>query len=308
MKWEKMGRIISTEDFNIEWMESHTQVPVAFPLENDNIRLYFNSRYQGKTLPTYVELNNEIDKIIYVNESPLLKMGRPGTFDDSGVMVSSVVKHQKEVYMYYIGWNQQVTVSYQNSIGLAISKDGGKTFFKYSEGPILGRSMYDPIFTSSPWVIEVGSGWIMYYISCTEWVAGKDKMEPVYDIRYAVSDDGIDWKVPDRNICVWGNSEAITNPCVIFDRGLYKMWYSIRKILDYRKNINNTYRIGYAESQDGIIWERKDKEVGIALSAQGWDSEMIAYANVIDLKGRKVMFYNGNGFGKSGIGYAVCKK
>jgi len=308
MQWEKKGKIISLDDFNIDWMESHTQVPVALLLGNGDIRLYFNSRCQGRSLPTFVELERETYKITYVNERPLLDIGRPGTFDDSGVMVSSVIEIDGKIYMYYIGWNQQVTVCYQNAIGLAVSADGGKTFSKYSEGPILGRNVFEPIFTSSPWVIKSSDGWTMYYLSCIEWISGKTKMEPVYNIKYAVSDDGIGWRVPANNVCINGVDEAIANPCVILDKEKYKMWYSTRKTLDYRTNVNNTYRIGYAESEDGIAWERKDKEVGITLSEKGWDSEMIAYANVINLGEEKVMFYNGNGFGRSGIGYAVLKE
>lgn len=308
MQWEKKGKLFSLEDFKVDWMESHTQLPIPFLLDNRNIRLYFNSRCQGKTLPTYVELDKDTYEIVYINEKPLLELGRPGTFDDSGVMASCVVQNGKKIYMYYIGWNQQVTVSYQNSIGLAVSTDGGRTFSKYSEGPVWGRNLSEPIFTASPWIIKVGNDWIMYYLSCEEWIPGEEKMEPVYNIKYAISEEGIRWTAPPDNVCIWGKNEAIAQPCVIFDKERYKMWYSVRKTLDYRTNINNTYRIGYAESVDGIVWERKDQDVGITLSEQGWDSEMIAYANVIDLGKEKVMFYNGNGFGKSGIGFAISRE
>ena len=69
----------------------------------------------------------------------------------------------------------------------------------------------------------------------------------------------------------------------------------------------DNYRIGYAESEDGIAWERKDDEVGIDISESGWDSEMIEYPFVFEHKGRKHMLYNGNEYGKEGIGYAVME-
>ena len=83
------------------------------------------------------------------------------------------------------------------------------------------------------------------------------------------------------------------------------MWYSYRAIEDYRTNTANSYRIGYAESNDGISWVRKDDEVGIDISESGWDSEMIEYPMVFNYRGEKYMFYNGNGFGKNGFGYAI---
>jgi predicted GH43/DUF377 family glycosyl hydrolase len=83
------------------------------------------------------------------------------------------------------------------------------------------------------------------------------------------------------------------------------MWYSYRGIKDYRTDKKHAYRIGYAESSDGIKWTRKDDIVGIDVSEDGWDSQMIAYPYVYEHEGRKYMIYNGNGFGKSGFGYAV---
>jgi hypothetical protein len=52
-------------------------------------------------------------------------------------------------------------------------------------------------------------------------------------------------------------------------------------------------------------WERKDDAAGIAPSDTGWDSAMIAYPAVIAIENRTLMFYNGNGFGVSGFGYAT---
>ena len=305
MKWEKKGRIISLEDFReISWMQSHMQVPVPLRLENGNYRIYFSCRYEGKSLPTFVEVDKSTMKIIYKNHEPLLKLGAPGTFDDSGVMVSAIVEREDKIYMYYIGWNQQISVSYQNSIGLAISEDGGISFMKFSEGPILARSLYDPIFVSSPYVINIYDKWVLYYLSCTKWIQDNAKMEPIYEIRFATSKDAIHWEVPSSNVCITGEGEAIANPCVIKEESLFRMWYSTRKVLDYRENRANTYRIGYAESDDGYHWIRKDSEVGIDVSETGWDSEMQTYANVLKEKDKYIMFYNGNGFGQSGIGYA----
>jgi hypothetical protein len=73
------------------------------------------------------------------------------------------------------------------------------------------------------------------------------------------------------------------------------MWYSFR---------GSSYRIGYAESQDGVVWDRIDHEAGIDRSPSGWDSEMIEYPYVMDKNGERHMFYNGNGYGQTGIGYA----
>ena len=62
----------------------------------------------------------------------------------------------------------------------------------------------------------------------------------------------------------------------------------------------------HAKSPDGRNWQRSANS-SIARSDQGWDSDMTCYANVIDVKGRRLMFYNGNGHGRSGFGVAVME-
>jgi hypothetical protein len=76
------------------------------------------------------------------------------------------------------------------------------------------------------------------------------------------------------------------------------MWYS------YRKNYKN-YKIGYAESSEGIHWNRKDHLAGIDISQDGFDSEMLEYPSVIKYKNFEYLLYNGNKFGIDGIALAV---
>ena len=64
------------------------------------------------------------------------------------------------------------------------------------------------------------------------------------------------------------------------------------------------YRIGYAESNDGIEWTRKDESVNLDVSESGWDSQMVAYPAVFEIAGKTIMLYNGNNFGATGFGYA----
>jgi hypothetical protein len=66
--------------------------------------------------------------------------------------------------------------------------------------------------------------------------------------------------------------------------------------------------LGYADSMDGVTWTRKDEEVGIDRSEQGWDSQMMCYPYVYEHRGNKYLLYNGNGFGESGFGCAVLEK
>ena len=63
-----------------------------------------------------------------------------------------------------------------------------------------------------------------------------------------------------------------------------------------------------AVCKDGKTCKLALEEVGIDVSADGWDSEMIEYPFVFDYKGQRYMLYDGNGYGKTGFGLAVLVK
>jgi len=307
MRWDKKG-LIFVPDGTDSIMHSHASIPFAFPRGN-TIRIFFSSRdKQGRSHPFYVDVDrNDPREIIHIARTPLLPLGELGTFDDAGIMPSCIVESDGRLFMYYIGWNPKVTVSYHLSIGLAISEDNGDTFRKYAASPVSDRSLEEPYFNTAPYVLKEGGLWRMWYISTTKWEIIHEYPEPFYHVKYATSTDGVHWK-KEGIVCIDYNeySQAIGRPCVFFEEGIYKMYYSYRSVEDYRHKRGAGYRIGYAESDDGIHWTRKDKMAGIALSddGQSWDYNMIGYCHVFSVDGRKLMLYNGNGFGKSGFGYA----
>ena len=304
MKWIKKGLIFEPKG-NFDWMVTHASLPIANKIKDDLYRIYFATRDKdNRSYTAYIEMDIKNPKeILYIPENPVLKPGKLGTFDDSGAISSWIVNYNKKKYLYYAGWNIGVTVPFHNSVGLAISQDGGKTFNKYSEGPILDRNIIEPYFVGSSCVIIENEIWKMWYLSCVKWEIENGRSKHYYHIKYAESKDGITWNRKGI-VCIDFKSKdeyAISRPCVIKEEGIYKMWYSYRGGTD-------TYRIGYAESADGIKWERKDEEAGIDISESGWDSEMIEYPFVLEHKGKKYMLYNGNSYGKTGFGYAILKE
>lgn len=287
-------------------MNTHAQVPT--PLVCDGfIRVYFSSRPERNlSLTTFVDLDIEnLTKVLYINPDPILELGKPGTFDEHGIMPSCAVRDGNKVYLYYSGWSRATSVPYTNSTGLAISVDGGKTFSKISEGPILGKSQYDPYSATSPCVLKDGKEWHMWYCSGTGWVKINDKFEHTYDIKYAHSSDGIVW-VPFRDAVIGQKTEfeAITRPFVIKGTDGYHMWFCYRGSQDFRDG-RDAYRIGYAYSEDLQCWQRDDDNTEIDLSDSGWDSKMLAYPSITIYKTHMFMFYNGNGFGADGFGLAT---
>jgi len=302
MRWIKKGLIFNAPG-DKPWAVTHAAVPCAEHVEQNVFRIYFNmSDKMNRGFISYIEVDiDNPSKILQISKKPILSPGPLGTFDDNGVTAPCIVNVDNKKYLYYIGWNKGGSVLYHTSIGLAISKDGGLTFKKYSQGPIMERNVKEPYFCSNPFVLIENNLWKMWYISFVKWEIVKKKPRPYYRINFTESNDGINWN-RENKVCIDfknKNEWAISRPCVINEGNSYKMWYSYAG--------KNTYRIGYAESNNGVNWIRKDDEVGINISKSGWDSEMIEYPFVFDQKGKRYMLYCGNERGKTGFEiFIIC--
>lgn len=305
-KWQKKGLIYCT-DGGASWSRSHAQVPVVLDMPSC-WRIYYATRNEaGQSSISFIDVTKgRPENILYCHSKPVFESGKIGAFDDCGVMPSSFIQKDDKIFMYYIGWSVRSTIPYHNSIGLAVSSEGN-SFKRVFEGPIVAPNHLEPYFTGTSWVMNDEGVFRMWYLSCTRWdCTDSGKYEPAYHIKYAESKDGITWTREGAVAIDYKENEmAIANACVIKELSLYKMWYCYRGGADYRTNPNTSYKIGYAESVNAKEWLRKDEEVDLPTSYDGWDSTMLAYPNVIKHDGKLYLFYNGNGFGKSGFGYAI---
>ena len=128
----------------------------------------------------------------------------------------------------------------------------------------------------------------------------KNKLEPKYDIKLAISINGIDWTPTNQTIIPLEENEGgITSFQMINN----KAWFSVRGAVSYRNNVKESYKI----KTSTLVEEKwiRDKHIELDISPNGWDSEMVAYPYIIKEKNKLIMFYNGNEFGKSGIGVAT---
>jgi predicted GH43/DUF377 family glycosyl hydrolase len=309
MNWIKKGKIFEAVG-QYGWMNSHAQIPSVMVMK-DRFRVYFSTRkVRTESKTTYVDLDlQDPSKVLYLHPEPILENGTPGTFDEHGVMPSSVLEDNGKIYLYYSGWSKRTNVPYNNLTGLAISEDGGKSFKKIGAGPILSQNILEPFSATSPHVFKEGDQWHMHYCSGTAWLQVNGKFEHVYDIKYASSKDGIQWHQNGLSVIPSAfEGEALTRPVVIKHEEEYQIYYCHRGSHDFR-NGADAYRIGRATSKDLKNWERNDSYSGINTSVDQheWDSLMLSYPYPIMANEKYYLFYNGNGFGESGFGYAVAE-
>ncbi len=304
MKWKKIKHLFVANN-QYDWMSSHGSNPVAINLKDSVFRIYFSCRDKlSRSHIAFIDVDFDNDfKIINISKEPVLAPGELGTFDDSGVVMGCFQEVKEELFLYYLGWNLKVTVPWLNTIGIAVYNPETDGFDKISRAPLMDRSHEDPFSISYPSIMFENGIYRMWYGSNLSWGTNQEDMQHVF--KYAESHDGLKWKRTNKVVLnlEHKNEYALSKPWVIKDNGIYKMWYS------YRGNgeIVN-YRIGYAESFDGINWKRLDANVGIDVSVSGWDSEMISYPCVFDFNDNRYMLYNGNSYGTSGFGIAILEE
>ena len=295
MRWRSLGRFL-TPPVAAGWGISHAAVPTVEGIRDDTVSVLFAARDElGRSSIGRVRLRLA-DGSTVVEREPVLTPGRRGTFDDSGVTPSCVVDRGDDRLLYYTGWSLGTSVPFYLFAGCAVSEDGGRSYRRLSEAPIMPRANVDPLLTASPWVLRVGGRWHMWYVSATHWDLVDERPKHWYHVRYAESRDGVEW---DRQGLVALNyaapdEHAFSRPSVLYDGERFHMWFSVR---------GDAYRLAYAVSEDGRAWLRDD---AVALEGiREWDSEMQAYPAVFDHGGTRWMLYNGNGYGATGIGYAT---
>ncbi|MEZ4873761.1 MAG: hypothetical protein R2827_16270 [Bdellovibrionales bacterium] len=300
MKWKKLGRILDAVP-DVSWLASLAGPAFARPLGSNQLEVFISGRDTNNVtrIGRAVFTVGEKVSIESIDDEALLDIGELGAFDENGVSYPWIIEKDESEYLYYVGWMPTVKTPFQNHLGLAQRKKGNGQFTRVSRAPILARTDADWASIGSCCVLKDKIHWRMWYTSFQRW-GQPGEHKHYYHIKMATSDDGIHWQ-RDNHVAIDFKDQgeyAIGKPCVVHWQGQYHMWYSTR---------GEQYRIGYAQSQDGLTWIRKDEEVGIDLSGSGWDSQSQCYAQVFEFKNTLYMIYNGNDYGRGGLGLAVLE-
>lgn len=312
--WNKLGKVFDpTLVENRPFIREFAQAPATLIFDNF-VRVYFSCRPAPDEFGQYVSYSAYVDldrsnlfNILSIAEQPILKLGELGSFDEFGTYPVSVIKKEDEYLVYYAGWTRCESVPFNVAIGIGQSKDG-KTFDKLGNGPILSYSLDEPFILSGPKIRRFNNKYYLFYIAGRNWVLDGDKPEPVYKIRMAISDDGLNWTKHNKDLIESRieMDEAQASPDVFFYDNKYHMFFCYRFSTGYRGKAKG-YRIGYAWSEDLINWNRQDELAGLDVSAEGFDSEMVSYPHVFELDEKIYMMYLGNQVGRYGFGLAVLK-
>ena len=317
MKWRKLDKLFDPADFTLgDGFGEFAKSPQALVLD-DRIRIFFCTQKRtpnGKyiSLPHFVDFDHELKRVIEISQGPVINLGALGTFDEHGIFPLNILKYRGQVWGFTTGWSRRTSVSIDMEIGLVVSADNGRSFDRIGTGgPVMSARYNEPCLVGDAFVRATDDGLNMWYIFGSHW--DRDNIsglpERHYRIAYAHSTDGINWQRDGRYIIEpMSEHECQALPSVAVINGIHHMIFCYRDAFDFRDNPTNSYRLGYAYSEDGVHWTRDDNSLGISPSTSDWDSEMMCYPHIFECNQQYYLLYNGNEFGRNGFGVAILEQ
>lgn len=301
--WAKQGLVFDVARHRVGgWMRHSALTPTPWRLDEETLRIYAGFRDDdGVSRIGYVDVSaDDPTTVMRVSAEPVLDIGRGGCFDDSGMILGDVVRTSEGLHLFYVGFQRVAHAKFLAFTGLAISRDGGESFQRCQETPILDRAPGRSTIAAVHSARYEGGRWRLWYAVGDDWEPIGDAPFPRYHIRYVETADLAAIPRADQ-VCLLpqGNEYRIGRPRVYRFGGRYLMYFT-------RGNTTGEYFPGVAESDDGVRWRRCDEALGLALSESGWDARTLCYPALIQHRDRLLMFYNGNDMGKEGFGLAVA--
>lgn len=183
--------------------------------------------------------------------NPVLDVGPAGAWDSALVGEPRVFRSSQGFTMVYVGQDGtkeggSISPFYGYGLGLAESADGIHWERASSPAISLKGSQFGMLWHGS--LFQTDAYQIFFALGETR--SGRVG----YRIYRAVSADGLAWTTSEKPVVELGKPGSydgfdITAPAVMFDDGVYKMWYNA-------SDVEGHITIAYATSADGLVWEK----------------------------------------------------
>jgi hypothetical protein len=300
----KLGLVYEAARYPQAWASNSALTPTPIMHPEGHIRVFAGFRdTEGISRIGYVDVDaQDPTRLLRVSQTPALDIGRPGCFDDNGVIMGDVAWKGSDLYLFYVGFQRVIKAKFLAFTGVAVSKDAGESFTRLSEAPILGRAHLQTTIAAVHTAWYEKGCWRLWFARGDGWESIAGLEYPRYEICYL---DGESLLALPRSgqLCIPPTAPEyrIGRPRVYRRGAKYVMYYT-------KGTVSGDYFPGVAVSDDGLNWHRRDTEFELSLSPSGWDSRHICYPAWLEVDGREYVFYNGNDMGIDGFGVAVKAK
>lgn len=301
MRWRNLG-LVYGPDGSLPWASYGALQPSPIRGSEQSIRVFVGFRdMEGVARVGYVDVAaDEPSRVLRVSQQPSLDIGEPGMFDDNGVAPCAAVQRGDRLFLYYSGYQLGRKVKFLAFGGLAVSEDGGESFARYSRVPVMDRAPGEYLFRAPHAVFEDEGVWKIWYAAGSSFEQVGDTTKPRYATRYIESSDGIAIPLTGGVDCLQprGDEYRLGRATVLKDEGVYHAFYSFAAT-------TGGFHLGWALSEDGRTWTRRDDELRIDDHPSGWDAQDRCYPGIAIVDDAVYMFYNGNDYGRDGFGCAA---
>ena len=295
------------EDRPSEW-KSHMMAPAALPIVSDNEIEVFIGGWNERSISSIysVKINTETLQYVYGTAQLRLAPGKPGNFDENGVFPASIIMDGPKWMLSYTGFQLGHQIPHYNFGGLASPNRQNQLLDRLSMAPFLDRADEGLSVRAGLTAVDLGSerkpNWISVYAAGSSFEKINGKLRPNYNIF--------------RQNCspydLTHSGELILS-CLESEHGVgrpYLQIYGELVLLFYTRRMRNfSYLPGLCVSSDrGSTFKRMDNLL-LNLSPRlcEIDDEMQYFPSPLIHDDKLYVFYNGNEFGKKGMGIWIFK-
>lgn len=285
-------------------LASHVSNPTPLHLGGAEYRVFYAARDdKNRSSLAYFDFDVDATAVTNIGQEPLFSYGEPETFFSHGVTPGSTYEAAGQLWLSFMGWEIPGDGEHwRGEIGLLnLGKRNSKASLHSTE-PLLGRGGGDAVSLSYPGIIRLDTGdFLMIYGSTVTWDAGNGEM--LHVLKAAASPNGFDWHAfesphPYR----LGSAQAFSGPNIVpTGSGMYDVYFS------YRGAPPSKYKIGRSRfNSNDFSWQLLPDPAISGLDPHTIGVEMQEYPSVFRHDGRTFMLFNGDGYGRTGVGLAVA--
>jgi hypothetical protein len=294
--WRKLGRVLEASGGPLD--KSHAMLPTPH-VTADRVRLFFaacDADMRGRVFAADFEPEPPF-RLMRRRPEPVLDLGPPGAFDCDGVNPSQAFDAGGRLALLYIGWRRgPPDAPYTLFAGLAFSDGDGLTFQR-AGGPLLTPRPGERLFRTAPFVERRPDGWRMLYIGGDAFAQGPGgKALPRYSLMQLRSDSPWAWDgsstellAPDAAAGEIGFGRPVAWTC----GGVRRLMLSVRTEDGYR----------LVETERDFAPGRRPPMTGVVPGPlEPWERQMTCFGAPCRAGPHELLFYNGDGFGRTGAG------